>query len=227
VGPAAPAPAPNAVTAPGVPDLPDVAATLVAVRAALHDALPDIVTAIDSEGRLVGVTAGSRTGTAGVVKRRLGRIAPALGGIRLAVGVSGRRPEEPLAGTVSAAAAASTAAREDAEPVSVRVADIDSAVGLLTAVPGGLQRRFAERVLGPVLDYDRVHGAGLLETLHVFLGSDGSWRQAAERMHVHPNTVRYRIGRIEVLTGRDLGRLDDRLDLYLAVRTLSGQTAPV
>ena len=100
-------------------------------------------------------------------------------------------------------------------------------VGLLTAVPGNLQRRFAERVLGPVLEYDRRHGGGLLETLEVYLGCEGSWRQAADRLHLHLNTVRYRIGRIEELTGRDLGRLDDRLDLNVAVRTLAGHTAPV
>ncbi|MGW5110720.1 helix-turn-helix domain-containing protein [Nocardia sp. NPDC004123] len=205
----------------------DSSAGLLAVRAALHDALPDIATSIDREGRLVGVTAGTQDGIAATVVRRLGRIAPALTEIRLAVGVSARQPDETLAGAIGAAAAAATAARDDTAPVSLRVADIDSAVGLLTAVPGGLQRRFAERVLGPVLEYDRRHGAGLLETLAVFLGCEGSWRQAADRMHLHLNTVRYRIGRIEELTGRDLGRLDDRLDLYLAVRTLAGQTAPV
>ncbi|MEV6097793.1 helix-turn-helix domain-containing protein [Nocardia sp. NPDC051981] len=205
----------------------DSSAGLLAVRAALHDALPDIATSIDREGRLVGVTAGTQDGIAATVVRRLGRIAPALTEIRLAVGVSARQPDETLSGAIGAAAAAATAARDDTAPVSLRVADIDSAVGLLTAVPGGLQRRFAERVLGPVLEYDRRHGAGLLETLEVFLGCEGSWRQAADRMHLHLNTVRYRIGRIEELTGRDLGRLDDRLDLYLAVRTLAGQTAPV
>ncbi|MFE4458569.1 helix-turn-helix domain-containing protein [Nocardia tengchongensis] len=205
----------------------DTVAGSMAVRTAMHDALPDLVTALDREGRLVGVTAAPQAGVAEVVRRRIGRIAPALSGIRLAIGVSARQPEESLAGAIGAAAAASTAARDDSGPVAVRVADIDSAVGLLTAVPGGLQRRFAERVLGPVLEYDRLHGAGLLETLETFLGSEGSWRQAADRMHVHLNTVRYRIGRIEELTGRDLGRMDDRLDLYLAVRTLSGQTAPV
>ncbi|WP_232534997.1 helix-turn-helix domain-containing protein [Nocardia terpenica] len=56
---------------------------------------------------------------------------------------------------------------------------------------------------------------------HSALGCAGSWRQAADRMHLHLNTVRYRIGRVEELTGRDLGRLDDRLDLYLAVRARS------
>ncbi|MFE3190330.1 helix-turn-helix domain-containing protein [Nocardia sp. NPDC059240] len=205
----------------------DSAAGLMAVRSALHDALPGITTSIDHEGRLVGVTTGTQDQIAAVVGRRFGRIAPALREIRLAIGIGARQPEETLASAIGAAAAASTAARDDTAPVSLRVADIDSAVGLLTAVPGGLQRRFAERVLGPVLDYDRRHGAGLLDTLAVFLGCEGSWRQAADRMHLHLNTVRYRIGRIEELTGRDLGRIDDRLDLYLAVRTLAGQTAPV
>ncbi|MVU76305.1 hypothetical protein GPX89_03495 [Nocardia sp. ET3-3] len=205
----------------------DTAVGLMAVRCALHDALPGLATSVDREGRLVGVTAGTQDAIAAVVNQRLGRITPVLNGIRLAIGVGARRPEETLAAAIGAAAAASTAARDDTALVSLRVADIDSAVGLLTAVPGGLQRRFAERVLGPVLEYDRRHGGGLLETLGVFLGCEGSWRQAAERMHLHLNTVRYRIGRIEELTGRDLGRLDDRLDLYLAVRTLTGQTAPV
>ncbi|AYF74024.1 PucR family transcriptional regulator [Nocardia yunnanensis] len=198
-----------------------------AVRAVLHDALPGLATSIDQEGRLVGVTDGTQDGVAAVVNQRLSRIVPALNGVRLAVGVGARRPDETLAAAIGAASAACTAARDEAAPISLRVADIDSAVGLLTAVPGGLQRRFAERVLGPVLDYDRRHSAGLLDTLAIFLGCEGSWRQAADRMHLHLNTVRYRIGRIEELTGRDLGRIDDRLDLYLAVRTLAGQTAPV
>ncbi len=210
----------------------DSAAGLLAVRSALHDVLPDLATSIDREGRLIGVTVGTQDGIAAEVNRRFGRIAAGLTDIRLAIGVSARQRDESLAGAIGAAAAASTAARDDTAPVSLRVADIDSAVGLFTAVPGGLQRRFAERVLGPVLDYDRRHRAGLLDTLAVFLGCEGSWRQAADRMHLHLNTVRYRIGRIEELTGRDLGRLDDRLDLYLAVRTLDqgptlDQTAPV
>jgi DNA-binding PucR family transcriptional regulator len=37
-------------------------------------------------------------------------------------------------------------------------------------------------------------------------------------MYVHVNTVRYRIGRIEELTGRDLSALPDRVDFFLALR---------
>ncbi|MFC9997837.1 helix-turn-helix domain-containing protein [Nocardia sp. NPDC127526] len=197
------------------------------VRAALHDVLEGVTTSVDREGRLVGVVAGTQAEVAGELRRRIGRLAPALGGVRLMLGVSARQRGESMSGTVAAAAAAAAAAWDDEGVVRLRVADIDSAVGLFTAVPGGLQRRFAERVLGPVVEYDRRTGAGLLETLEVFLGCEGSWRQAAERMHVHLNTVRYRIGRVEELTGRDLGRLDDRLDLYLAVRTLAGHGVSV
>lgn len=194
------------------------------VRAALHDLLPAIVTGIDREGRLTGSFPGVETEVAERLRRGFARVRPLLGSTGIGVGVSARRDGENLAGAFAAAAAVAPAIPGEAR---VRIADIDSAAGLFTAIPDQLQRRFAERVLGPVVDYDRRTGAGLVHTLEVFLGCEGSWRQAAERMHLHLNTVRYRIGRVEELTGRDLGRLDDRLDLYLAVRTLAGYTAPV
>ncbi|WP_169815647.1 PucR family transcriptional regulator [Nocardia inohanensis] len=212
------------------------AAELVAMRSMLHDIFPRAESSVDPAGRLVVVVAedaGSADdrelggSTAAALRRRLGRIADAFNETRIAIGVSARGASETLDGAIAASTAAAAAARDDDGAVSVLVADIDSAVGLFTAVPGGLQRRFAERVLGPVVEYDRRHGGGLLETLEVFLGCEGSWRLAAERMHLHLNTVRYRMGRVEELTGRDLGRLDDRLDLYLAMRTLGAQTAPV
>jgi DNA-binding PucR family transcriptional regulator len=37
-------------------------------------------------------------------------------------------------------------------------------------------------------------------------------------MHVHVNTVRYRIRRVEDLTGRDLSTMTDRVDFFLALR---------
>ncbi|MFI6867398.1 PucR family transcriptional regulator [Nocardia sp. NPDC050406] len=198
--------------------------TVESVRIALHDALPGIVTGMGGEGRLVGAVPGTESAVAQVLRRGLGRSSPLLGGAGIGVGLSARRDGEALSGAFASAAAV---AQANPAEVRVRIADIDSAAGLFTAIPDQLQRRFAERVLGPVVEYDRRTNAGLVHTLEVFLGCEGSWRQAAERMHVHLNTVRYRIGRVEELTGRDLGRLDDRLDLYLAVRTLAGHTVPV
>lgn len=63
-----------------------------------------------------------------------------------------------------------------------------------------------------------LHRAGLVPTLRAFLDCDGSWTRCAAGLHLHVNTLRYRIGRIERLTGRDLSRLEDRLDFFLALR---------
>jgi DNA-binding PucR family transcriptional regulator len=90
---------------------------------------------------------------------------------------------------------------------------------LLASVPVSLLRSSAERLLGPLLDYDARHHAELMPTLRSFLACDGSWAACAAVMYVHVNTVRYRIGRIETLTGRDLSVLADRVDFFLALRT--------
>ena len=75
---------------------------------------------------------------------------------------------------------------------------------LLASVPRPVLRSFRDRLLGPLAEYDTRRGAELLPTLKSFLACDGSWSVCASRMYVHVNTVRYRIGRIEALTGRDL-----------------------
>ena len=99
-------------------------------------------------------------------------------------------------------------------------AEVTSHVALLATVPDDVRRAFAARVLEPVLAYDRRNDAGLVDTLAAFLDCSGSWSRAAEALHLHVNTVRYRIGRIEELTGRDLARFSDRVDVFLALRSL-------
>jgi hypothetical protein len=80
-----------------------------------------------------------------------------------------------------------------------------------------------ERVLRPLEDYpgrrsgDR-RAPDLRETLEVFLAAGLDRRRAAERLHVHPNTLDYRLGRIEELTGLDLTALDDLMLTALALR---------
>jgi DNA-binding PucR family transcriptional regulator len=86
------------------------------------------------------------------------------------------------------------------------------------ATEGGVPVDSHEWLLGPLADYDARHHAELLPTLRSFLACDGSWSACASRMYVHVNTVRYRIGRIEALTGRDLSALADRVDFFLALR---------
>jgi PucR C-terminal helix-turn-helix domain/GAF domain/GGDEF-like domain len=56
----------------------------------------------------------------------------------------------------------------------------------------------------------------LFETFRVWQDSDGSVRGTAEKLVCHPNTVRYRLRRIEQRTGRSLSRPRDIAELCLA-----------
>jgi len=146
--------------------------------------------------------------------------------IRLAVGVSG--PAESVtalpgalheAGSARRLAALRLAGLDGTSAISVVTSDeVTSHELLLATVPASVLRSFRERLLGPLLAYDDQHRAELLPTLREFLACSGSWNACAVRMYVHVNTVRYRIRRIEELTGRDLSRLDDQVDFFLALR---------
>ncbi|MDT0573478.1 PucR family transcriptional regulator ligand-binding domain-containing protein [Streptomyces sp. DSM 3412] len=96
--------------------------------------------------------------------------------------------------------------------------ELASHVLLLPFVPDDVRRAFTARLLDPLRDYDRRHRAELIPTLEAFLECDGSWTRCAARLHLHVNTLRYRVGRIEQLTSRDLSRLEDKLDFFLALR---------
>lgn len=79
-------------------------------------------------------------------------------------------------------------------------------------------RAAARRVLGPVLEYDEAHGAHFMESLRAFLEENRSWQRAAERLHVHKQTLVYRLRRVESLTARSLSDTGDVADLWLALQ---------
>lgn len=81
----------------------------------------------------------------------------------------------------------------------------------------------SKALLGSVLDYEQRRGDDLLASLGAFLDSGGRCQEAAaSQLHLHINTLRHRMTRIEELTGRSLSRTPDRVDLYLALRALRG-----
>jgi sugar diacid utilization regulator len=77
---------------------------------------------------------------------------------------------------------------------------------------------FAGRMLAPLVDYDRARGTPLLKTLEVYLQRHGNLRQSSRDLHIHLNTLHYRLRRIGEVTGLDLKDADARLDLLLALR---------
>jgi DNA-binding PucR family transcriptional regulator len=141
--------------------------------------------------------------------------------IRVTVGVSASaRTVTALPGALhEAGSARRLAALRGTAAISVVTSDeVASHELLLATVPASVLRSFRERLLGPLLAYDDRHRAELLPTLREFLACSGSWNACATKMFVHVNTVRYRIRRIEELTGRDLSCLDDQVDFFLALR---------
>lgn len=75
------------------------------------------------------------------------------------------------------------------------------------------------RRLGPS-GVDRLD-APLRETVLAYAASDLNVGATARRLHLHPNTVHYRLGRVERLTGRDVRRFADVVDLVAALRLRS------
>jgi PucR family transcriptional regulator, purine catabolism regulatory protein len=89
---------------------------------------------------------------------------------------------------------------------------------LLLALHDPEQRqRFADSVLGPLREHDSRRGGELVTTLQAFLDHDGHWAATAAALYVHVNTLRNRLTRIAELTGRDVTRTPDRVDLFLAL----------
>ena len=82
-------------------------------------------------------------------------------------------------------------------------------------------REFVGQMLGDVIEYDERKDGRLLETLRVYFESNCSQQVAADKLFVHHKTVRYRLTRIEQLSGLDLSKHEDRINLDLALKVHS------
>ncbi|MFF0432051.1 helix-turn-helix domain-containing protein [Streptomyces sp. NPDC004327] len=77
---------------------------------------------------------------------------------------------------------------------------------------------FVESAVGPVLDYDAERDTDLVRTLEAYFASGGSPTNAAEALHVHPNTVSRRLERIGELLGPEWQKPGQVLEVQLALR---------
>ena len=77
---------------------------------------------------------------------------------------------------------------------------------------------YCRNVLGPVEQGEGGYGDELLRSLDVFIESNGHWEKAANTLFCHRHTLRYRIRRVEQLTGRDFSNARDRIEFWLALR---------
>ncbi|TCO17309.1 purine catabolism regulatory family protein [Kribbella steppae] len=88
---------------------------------------------------------------------------------------------------------------------------------LLGLQDAGTLQGFADGVVGPIREHDGSRAGELEVTLRAFLSNDGHFGATAAALYVHVNTLRNRLAKITELTGRDVARTEDRVDLYLAL----------
>jgi PucR family transcriptional regulator, purine catabolism regulatory protein len=77
---------------------------------------------------------------------------------------------------------------------------------------------YCRSVLGPIEQGEGEYGDELVRSLDVFIEHNGHWEKAAAELYCHRHTLRYRIRRIEQLTGRSFSSARDRIEFWLALR---------
>ncbi len=89
---------------------------------------------------------------------------------------------------------------------------------LLTLQDDDALRLYCDSVLGPLESSGGEYGDELLRSLETFIEQNGHWEKAARILYCHRHTLRYRVRRIEELTGRDLSSASNRIEFWLAMR---------
>jgi PucR C-terminal helix-turn-helix domain/GGDEF-like domain len=93
---------------------------------------------------------------------------------------------------------------------------------LLLQVPDLAElKSFASEILGDLDRQDPQRGAELLATLACYFRENNSPQRTAQSLHVHPNTVAYRIRRVQEITGLRLDTYRDRLMAQVAIEIVA------
>ena len=106
----------------------------------------------------------------------------------------------------------------DAERVQV-VRSGDSAGLLMPRSPAEAQE-LVNQVLGQLVSHDRAHATHYVDTVRAFVRADGSWQQAAADLHVHKQTLGYRLRKVAELTGRGFSRTQHMAEWWFALQAL-------
>ncbi len=77
---------------------------------------------------------------------------------------------------------------------------------------------YAYNQLQELIEYDREHNTAWLETLGVYLRTDGSVKKTAEELYFHPNTISYRINRISDILGCNLNDFETKVNLSISYK---------
>lgn len=57
-------------------------------------------------------------------------------------------------------------------------------------------KEYSRRFLGKILEFDREYDGELFQTIRIYIEQSGDIHAVSEKMHVHKNTIRYRINKV-------------------------------
>ena len=107
-------------------------------------------------------------------------------------------------------------------PYELKSAHAFEQIGIYQLVPGLAHRIGLRLETHPTIErlhaYDQSHQTELVTTLEWYFYFDGNVKRVAAHLHIHPNTVLYRMRRIEELTNITQVSLPERAMVYLAIK---------
>jgi PucR C-terminal helix-turn-helix domain len=138
-------------------------------------------------------------------------------GVSAALGPSVARSE--LAAAWSLARAALEAIEAEAVEADGLIRAEEHLADLVLVQGRGLTERLAARRLAPLADLTPRSRARMEETALAYVQHGGNAAAMARALHLHPQTIRYRLGRLRELFGDSLADPDARFELELALRS--------
>lgn len=184
---------------------------------------PDAINAIRADEVAVVLPEaddGSRASQLGVLcADRLGELFPEVV-VTIGIGGSCRAPVEVARSYAEARRTVETVRRMQRASRVVAFDDLGIHRLLLQVPELAELRGFAADVLGKLSGPERESRSEYLATLACYFRENNSPQRASRKLHVHPNTVTYRIRRVEEITGLDLGSYRDRLMAQVALEIL-------
>ncbi|NLD15972.1 MAG: PucR family transcriptional regulator [Tissierellia bacterium] len=77
-------------------------------------------------------------------------------------------------------------------------------------------KKYFKNIINSIKSYDEEHGTELLKTLSTYVANDLKRQKTAEIMHIHIETLRYRLNKVEELTNLDLNNSKDLMKILIA-----------
>ena len=150
---------------------------------------------------------------------RLAELFPAAKAV-IGIGATCRDPRDVARSYAQAERTTQTLLRLGRSGVAAAFGDL-GILRLLLQVPDLAElRSFAADVLGKLSLHEHEHRSAYLTTLACYFRENNSPQRASRILHVHPNTVAYRVKRIEEITGLRLDNYSDRLIAQVALEIL-------